>query len=252
MRPPWVKISQRPASSGPVDPLGVDRDDDRLGAELLRGLGDDAPVAHRGGVDRHLVGAGEHQRAHVVDRAHAAADRHRHEAVLGGARHHVEQDGALLVARRDVEEAELVGAGRVVGARRLDRIAGVGEVDEAHALDDAAVLDVEAGDDAGLQHRISASTILWLCPSSRLRCGRAGRQGMPRVFSITPPRAALISASAACRRGGRRRARGRRWRRRGSRSRAPAAAPRRRARRGRPRRSPGSTRRGRAPASRRR
>ncbi len=40
-------------------------------------------------------------------------------------------DAAVLVARGDVEEAELVGAGRVIGLRRLDRVAGIDEVDEA-------------------------------------------------------------------------------------------------------------------------
>ncbi len=67
--------------------------------------------------------------------------------------HHVEDGVAVLVARGDVEEAELVGAGRVIGDRRLDRIAGVAQVDEVDALDDAAVLHVEAGDDADLEHR---------------------------------------------------------------------------------------------------
>ena len=60
---------------------------------------------------------------------------------------------AVLVARGDVEEAELVGAGGVVGGGGLDGVAGIDEVDEVDALDDAAVLDVEAGDDADLQHR---------------------------------------------------------------------------------------------------
>ena len=68
-------------------------------------------------------------------------------------RHDVEQDAAILVARGDVEEAELVGAGRVIGLGGLDRIAGIDEIEELHALDDAAVLDVEAGDDADLQHQ---------------------------------------------------------------------------------------------------
>ena len=67
-------------------------------------------------------------------------------------RDHVEQSAAVLVAGGDVEEAQLVGAGRVIGHRALDRIAGVAQVDELHALDDAAVLDVEAGDDADLKH----------------------------------------------------------------------------------------------------
>ena len=85
------------------------------------------------------------------ERAHAAADRQRHEADLGGAAHDVEQDAAVLVAGGDVEEAELVGARLVVGDGALDRIAGVAQVDEVDALDDAAVLDVEAGDDARFQ-----------------------------------------------------------------------------------------------------
>ena len=84
--------------------------------------------------------------------AHAAADGERHEAGLGGAPHHVEDDAAVLVARGDVEEGELVGAGGVIGDRRLDRIAGIAQIDEIDALDDAAVLDVEAGDDADLEH----------------------------------------------------------------------------------------------------
>ena len=47
---------------------------------------------------------------------------------------------------------------RVVALRHLDRIAGVAQADEVDALDDAAVLDVEAGDDALGQHgRSSAS-----------------------------------------------------------------------------------------------
>ena len=84
-------------------------------------------------------------------RAHAAADGERHEAGLRGARHHVEDGVAVLVARRDVEEGQFVGAGRVIGDRGFDRIARVAQVDEVDALDDAAVLHVEAGNDADLE-----------------------------------------------------------------------------------------------------
>ena len=90
--------------------------------------------------------------ADILDRAHAAADGQRHEAGFGGARDHVEDGVAVLVARGDVEEGQLVGAGGVIGDRRLDRIAGVAQIDEIHALDDAAVLHVEAGNDADLEH----------------------------------------------------------------------------------------------------
>ena len=53
----------------------------------------------------------------------------------------------------DVEEDQLVGALGVVGQRGLDRIAGVAQVEELHALDHAAVLDVQARDDALGEHQ---------------------------------------------------------------------------------------------------
>ncbi len=52
------------------------------------------------------------------------------------------------MAGGDVEKGQLVGAGVVVERGLLNRIAGVAQVDEIDAFDDAAVLDVEAGDDA--------------------------------------------------------------------------------------------------------
>jgi hypothetical protein len=49
------------------------------------------------------------------------------------------------VAGGDVEEAELVGAGRVIGDGLLDRVAGIDEVDEVDALDDAPSLTSRQG-----------------------------------------------------------------------------------------------------------
>ncbi len=85
-----------------VDAFGIDGDNDRLRSEFLRSFAHDFAPFDGAGVDGHLVGAGKQQRTHVGDRAHAAADRDRHEALLGGARHHVENDAALLVAGGDV------------------------------------------------------------------------------------------------------------------------------------------------------
>ena len=45
---------------------------------------------------------------------------------------------ALVAARGDVEERELVRALLVVAARDFDRIAGIAQTDEVHALDHAA------------------------------------------------------------------------------------------------------------------
>ncbi len=52
------------------------------------------------------------------------------------------------MARGDVEKADLVGVLRIVERGLLDRITGVLEVDEVHAFDDAAILHIEARDDA--------------------------------------------------------------------------------------------------------
>ena len=142
--------ARRPAIAGHA--LCVDGDDDALRAELLGRGAHQAPVLHRRRVDGDLVGAGFEQRAHVLDRAHAAADRERHEAAFGGAAHDVENGAALLVARRDVEEAKLVRAGLVVSRGGLDRIAGVAQIDEFDAFDDAPLFHVEARDETDLQH----------------------------------------------------------------------------------------------------
>src|SRR5690606_8371600 len=94
------------------------------------------------------------QRAGILDGAHAAADGKRHEAYFGGAADDVDHRAAGFVAGADVEEAEFVGAGGVIGAGLLDRIACVDQVDEVDALDHTAVRDVEAGDDAGADGHI--------------------------------------------------------------------------------------------------
>ena len=52
----------------------------------------------------------------------------------------------------DVEEAELVGPRLVIGGSGLDGVAGIPEIDEVDALDDAALFHVEAGYDADFQH----------------------------------------------------------------------------------------------------
>ena len=130
----------------------VDGDDDALCAVDAARQRDEARVAHRGRVERDLVGARLEHRADVVGRAHAAADRVRDEALLGGVGGDVEHRGALLVRGGDVEEDDLVGAGLVVDRGHLDGVARVAQVHEVDAFDHAARVDVETGYDALHQH----------------------------------------------------------------------------------------------------
>ena len=139
-------------SAAALHPLGVDRDHDALVAELFRGFLDEFAATDGGAIDRDLVRAGLQQRPDIVDRAHAAAHRQRHEAGFRRAPDHIQHDAAIFMRRRDVEKAELVSAGGVIGDRRFHGVAGVAQIDEVDALDHPAVLDVEAGDHAHLEH----------------------------------------------------------------------------------------------------
>src|SRR5262249_6876900 len=143
----------------------------------------------RGGVDRDLVRPRGEQLPDVVGGAHASTHRDGHECALGGPRDHVEDDPALLVGRRDVEEAELVSALGVVARRDLDRVAGVDQLDEADALHDASVLHVEARDDPSREHHASAATAS-ASPSAKLPAYRA----RPTMTPSTPSAASAATA----------------------------------------------------------
>ena len=109
-------------------------------------------VAHGRAVHADLVGAGAKQPRDVVGLPDAAADGERDEHLLRGASDHVLGRRAALDGGRDVEEHELVGAFGVVARGELDRVAGVAEVLEPHALHDAARVDVQARDDPLREH----------------------------------------------------------------------------------------------------
>ena len=138
--------------------LGVDRDHDRLRAELLGQLGDQARAGERGRVDRDLVGARGEQRVRVGDRADAAADRERDRELLRDAAHDADERVALLERRLHVEEDELVGAAVGVRGAELDRVAHVAQLLELDALDDAAGGHVEARDQARERNRSLTSS----------------------------------------------------------------------------------------------
>ena len=147
--PPAPRPSLAPALDVDVVPvalpLGVDRDHDALRAEHGGQLADQLRPLERRRVDRDLVGPGIEHRLRVFDRADAAADRERDEDVVGGAPGQLGDRVALLVRRGDVQEDQLVRALGVVALGQLDRVARVADVDEVRALDDPALIDVQAG-----------------------------------------------------------------------------------------------------------
>src|SRR5690606_11393849 len=158
---------------------GVDGDHNALGTEMPACLGHELGPRHRGGVDRYLVRAGRQHAVNVVQAANAAADGQRDKHLARHRLDHVDRGLAVVRACGDVEEGDLVGALLVVARRHFDRVAGVADVDEIHALDHATVVDVEAGNDAlGQAHRrraylpntggaqLSASS--WALPRSRV------------------------------------------------------------------------------------
>ena len=132
--------------------LGVDGHHDALRTDLAGGVRHQLRILHRCGVHAYLVGARIEQPAHVIDDAHAAAHRQRNEHFLGHLFDDMNDDVALVRAGRDVEKRDLVGTLLVVAARDLDRIACIAQALEIDALDDAAGLDVEAGNDALGEH----------------------------------------------------------------------------------------------------
>src|SRR5690606_28617533 len=96
----------------------------------------------------------------------------------------LEQDRPRLMARGDVEKHQFVGALLVVLARDLDRVAGVLHVLEADALDHAAAVDVEAGDDAFGEHG-----------RGETREGRRRNRGTARSLRLPSHEVAIFIAS---------------------------------------------------------
>jgi hypothetical protein len=126
--------------------LRVDREHHALRAELRGQLVDQLGAPDRRAVDRDLVGARVEHCLRVGHRADSAADRERHEHVVGRPARQLDDRRPLLVGRGDVEEDQLVGAAAVVERRQLDGVAGVADVDEPRSLDDPPGVDVETRD----------------------------------------------------------------------------------------------------------
>ena len=139
-------------AEAPALALGVDGDDDGLAAVAPGQGGDELGLGEGGGVDADLVGAGLDGGLGVVLAADAAADAQRQEYLARDGADGLGQRLASLDGRGDVEDDDLVDALAVVAAGEGGGVAGVAQTLEVDALDDGAVPNVEAGDDAFRQH----------------------------------------------------------------------------------------------------
>ena len=149
--PPDV-LAELVANRGSGRLLGVDREHDALVAERAGELVDQLWPLQGRRVDRDLVGAGVEHRLGVGDRADPAADRERDEQLVGDPAGELDDGGALVGGRGDVEQHELVGTRRVIVCGQRHRVAGVAQIDERDPLDHAPAVDVEAGDHALVVH----------------------------------------------------------------------------------------------------
>ena len=146
-------------SGGPARRARIDGDHDRLPSEAAGAAADQRRVGDGRGVERDLVGAGSEDVAHLVDAPDAAAHGQRDERPTRGPLDDVEERATALGRGRDVEEDELIGAFGRVALGELGGIALIDEVDEAGALHDAAVGDVEARDHPAAEHQAARDEV---------------------------------------------------------------------------------------------
>ena len=140
----------------------VDRDRHGLRAELLHHLGDHLRLAERRGRGRELVRARREDFRRARDRRDTAAHRKRDGHALGDLLRHLDESLAAFDRRRDVEHRKLVRARGAIRLAAFDRIAGVLDVDELHALHDAPRDHIHAGhNDKWFIHKDSSSFPNW-------------------------------------------------------------------------------------------
>ena len=107
---------------------------------------------------------------------------------------------ATFGGRRDVQEDEFVGALGRIALGELGRVALIDEVHEARALDDAAVGDVQAGDDPPAQHQAAFTSSTKFArsrrPSAPLRSGWNWTPSVrPRAMADTNASPWVVSAT---------------------------------------------------------
>ena len=86
------------------------------------------------------------------------AYRQRHEALIGRPPDDVQHRRAVIRGSGDVEKYEFIRPLVIVREGAFDRIAGIAQLEEFRALDDAAAGHVQAGDHAFGEHRVRSVT----------------------------------------------------------------------------------------------
>src|SRR5881398_1066400 len=140
--PPPPPLPPRPAPA-----LRVDRGDHALAPELVGQAGHERGIAHRSGVDGHLVRPRAEHLPRVRHAADPASNSKRNEQPVSDAAHQIDEGPALLVARRDIEEDDLIRPLGVVARGLLCRVARVPQLPEVHPLHDPPPGDVQTGDE---------------------------------------------------------------------------------------------------------
>ena len=137
-------------AAGVFDAVGVETENGCAAAEFAGDLGEEVGIFNGCGVEGDFFSAGLDESGGVIEGADAAADGEGHEDVFHDAADQVSHDVATFVGGGDVIEDEFVEASSVWywECRKLDGVSSVDVVEEFHAFDDPAAINVEARDDS--------------------------------------------------------------------------------------------------------
>ena len=83
---------------------------------------------------------------------HAAADGEGHKDLFRDVPHRLQDRIPPLMRGGDIQETQLIRALVVIDLRLLHRVTGVNNINEIHALHNAAIVNIQAGDDTGFEH----------------------------------------------------------------------------------------------------
>ncbi len=134
----------------------VDANHHALAAQHLRHFADQFGAFQSRRVDRHLVRAVVEAACGLFDRADATGHAEGNVEQAGNILHPRIVEGAAFGAGGDVVKHQLVSALIAIARGQFSGVAHIDVAFKAHAFDNAAVLDVEAGDDPTGGHQATA------------------------------------------------------------------------------------------------